>query len=279
MSFKFVWINFKLFAFEVNIGIFGAPYRNSTLCVFQTNTSVSFCTVRMGRRSSFCHVYLICTERRRMFRWTFEEKQKFLGFFSFSFILCKCWRDDECKQEGTNLTPRSVENCPRDVLDFKDTRRCAEEDVWWSGVGAVLLLLLPQKKQTSFCQLCFFLNSIYCEMLTIPQVLFCQLKLQTEEESRSSSTFTAMSSLLTAGFLCIVTWSQFIGRVHVCCPQRQLQRCFHVLVNKTFKMLFKCDVFILGAETGQSNSVIGNLLISNFFGTKLDCHVGASPGF
>lgn len=159
-----------------------------------------------------------------------------------------------------------MENCPRDVLDFKNTRRCAEEDVWWGGVDGVLLLLPPKKKKTSFCQLCGFFNSIYCEMLTIPQVLFCQLKLQTEEESRSSSTFTAVSSLLTAGFLCIVTWSQFIERVHVCCPQRQLPRCFHVLVNKTFKMLFKCDVFILGAETGQSNSLIGNLLRSNFIG-------------
>lgn len=219
-SFKFVWLNFKLYAFEMNIGIFGPPYRNSTLCVFQTNTSVSFCTVRMGRRSSFCHVYLICTERRRMFRWTKEEKQTFLGFFSFSFTLCKCWRDNECKQEGTNLTSRSVESCLQDMLDLKNTRRCAEEDDWWGGVGQCGLSAPPppssqkETKQKNF--IFFFFNSIYCEMLTIPQVLFCQLKLQTEEESRSSSTFTAVSSLLTAGFLCIVTWSQFIGRVHVC---------------------------------------------------------------
>lgn len=148
----------------MNIGIFGPPYRNSTPCVFQTNTSVSFCTVRMGRRSSFCHVYLICTERRQMFRWTKEEKQTFLGFFSFSFTLCKCWRDDECKQEGTNLTSRSVESCLQDVLDFKNTRRCAEEDDWWGGVGQRGLSAPPpppssQKKQnkfTSFCQLWFF---------------------------------------------------------------------------------------------------------------------------
>lgn len=117
-----------------------------------------------------------------------------------------------------------MESCLQDVLDLKNTRRCAEEDDWWGGVGQRGLSAPPppssQKKQTKklhFANLVFF-NSIYCEMLTIPQVLFCQLKLQTEEESRSSSTFTAVSSLLTAGFLCIVTWSQFIGRVHVCYP-------------------------------------------------------------
>lgn len=164
MSFEFVWLNFKLYAFEMNIGTFGPPYRNSTLCVFQTKTSVSFCTVRMGRRSSFCHVYLICTERRRMFRWTKEEKRTFLGFFfSFSFTLCKCWRDNECKQEGTNLTSRSVESCLQDVLDLKNTRRCAEEDDWWGGVGQRGLSAPPppssqkkQTKKTSFCQLSFF---------------------------------------------------------------------------------------------------------------------------
>lgn len=87
----------------------------------------------------------------------------------------------------------------------------------WTECSSSSFLPKKKTKKLHFANLVFF-NSIYCEMLTIPQVLFCQLKLQTEEESRSSSTFTAVSSLLTAGFLCIVTWSQFIGRVHVCYP-------------------------------------------------------------
>lgn len=167
-GFKFVWLNFKLYVFEMNIGIFGPPYRNSTLCVFQTNTCVSFCTVRMGRRSSFCHVYLICTERRRMFRWTKEEKQTFLGFFSFSFTLCKCWRDNECKQEGTNLTSRSVESCLQDMLDLKKHETLCWGR-WLVGRGGATWTecssssFLPKRnktKKTSFCQLCFFFFKI-----------------------------------------------------------------------------------------------------------------------
>lgn len=224
-SFKFVWLNFKLYAFEMNIGIFGPPYRNSTLCVFQTNTSVSFCTVRMGRRSSFCHVYLICTERRRMFRWTKEEKQTFLGFFfiflHFVQMLTGQWV--QAGRDKLNVTLSGKLSAGHAGLKKHETLCWGR---WLVGRGGAMWTecssssFLPKRnktKKTSFCQLFFFFfNSIYCEMLTIPQVLFCQLKLQTEEESRSSSTFTAVSSLLTAGFLCIVTWSQFIGRVHVC---------------------------------------------------------------
>lgn len=93
-----------------------------------------------------------------------RKNKHFLAFFPFSFTLCKCWRDNECKQEGTNLTSRSVESCLQDVLDFKNTRRCAEEDDWWGGVGQRGLSAPPppssqkkQNKKTSFCQLCFFL--------------------------------------------------------------------------------------------------------------------------
>lgn len=154
-----------------------------------------------------------------------RKNKHFLAFFHFPSLCANVDGTMSASRKGQTLRHAQWKAVCRTCWTLKTRDAVLRKMIGgagWGNVDWVLLLLLPPKKnktkKTSFCQHCFFFNSIYCEMLTIPQVLFCQLKLQTEEESRSSSTFTAVSSLLTVGFLCIVTWSQFIGRVHVCYP-------------------------------------------------------------
>lgn len=71
-----------------------------------TPLCVLICTVRMGRKSPTsvrsdavfsCHVYLICTDSKRMFGWILKEKkrQHVFSAFSFCFLLHFCANVDK----------------------------------------------------------------------------------------------------------------------------------------------------------------------------------------
>lgn len=189
----------------------------------------------MGRRSSASDLWVV---RRRLSVTStsfaligdecsggLQRGKKILFLFVFLLVLCKCWWDEECKLEGTNLTPRSERKTVRGTCW---TLKTFQETLCWGrwvmvGQGGWSAPPLPQKKVKSAR---FHFANIF-----VLSILFWNA-------DHSSSVILPIKAANGGGVhIIFISWQQFadcwisvlfhglnsqnvLGSVHICCRLR-----------------------------------------------------------